>query len=63
VLSEVTSESIEGEIIASLDPADLGAARRAFPIFDQFNIGLYEERLADAYLVGRPARVKPDGRL
>ena len=62
VLSEVTSESIEGEIIASLDPADLEAARRAFPVFQHFNIDLYEERLADAYLVGHPARVRPDGR-
>ena len=63
VLSEVTSESIEGEIIASLDPVDLEIARRAFPIFEHFNIGLYEARLADAYLVGRPARVKPNGRV
>lgn len=62
VLGEVTSESIEGEMTASLDPADLETARRAFPIFDHFNTGVYEARLADAYLVGHPARVKPEGR-
>lgn len=62
VLGEVTSESIEGEMIASLDPTYLETARRVFPIFDHFNIGIYEARLADAYLVGRPARVGPEGR-
>ncbi|HON43218.1 MAG TPA: nitrilase-related carbon-nitrogen hydrolase [Bacillota bacterium] len=62
VLGEVTSESIEGEMIASLDLADLQTARRAFPIFEHFNIGLYEARLADAYLVGHPARVRSEGR-
>lgn len=62
VLGEVTSESVEGKMTTSLDLADLDAARRAFPIFDHFNIGVYETRLADAYLVGRPARVRPEGR-
>lgn len=62
VLSEVTSESVEGEIVATLDSSDLEAARRAFPIFEHFNIGIYQAQLADAYLVGRPARIRPEGR-
>lgn len=61
VLGEVTSESVEGELTALLDPTDLEAARRTFPVFDHFNLGIYETRLADAYLAGRPARIKPEG--
>ncbi len=62
VLGEVASTAIGGELTIPLDPADLEAARRAFPIFEHFNIGIYETRLADAYLVGHSARVSPDGR-
>ncbi|HBK60660.1 MAG TPA: hypothetical protein DDZ84_07705 [Firmicutes bacterium] len=62
VLAEVTSTSMVEEMTVLLDPTDLRAARRTFPIFDHFNIRVYEARLIDAYLVGRPTRVKPEGR-
>ncbi len=58
VLTETTSASTSEELVALLDPAELRVARRAFPIFDYFNIGIYETQLDDAYLVGQSARVR-----
>ncbi len=63
VLAEIASGSIwGGELVATLDPSILAEARKAFPIFEHFNIDIYENQLADAYLVGRTVRLKPEGR-
>jgi len=62
VLAEIASGSIWGELVATLDPSILAEARKAFPIFEHFNIDIYENQLADAYLVGRTVRLKPEGR-
>jgi predicted amidohydrolase len=62
VLAEIASGSIWGELVATLDPSILAEARKAFPIFEHFNIDMYEKQLSDAYLVGRTVRLEPERR-
>ncbi len=57
------ADSVEGTevVIGAVDLAALAQAKAAFPIFAQFNLGLYRTRLADAWRKLGCARPLPVG--
>ncbi|OPZ62882.1 MAG: hypothetical protein BWY85_01935 [Firmicutes bacterium ADurb.Bin506] len=57
VLAEITSDSESDDFVVQLDTDMLKKARAAFPVFGHFNIDLYVDRLADAYLTTRTVKV------
>ncbi|MGB4338675.1 MAG: carbon-nitrogen hydrolase family protein [Bacillota bacterium] len=59
VLAEITAESRSDRFIVTLDRGMLRHARAVFPVFEHFNVGLYSERLSDAYLTDRAVKIVP----
>ncbi|MEA4885015.1 MAG: nitrilase-related carbon-nitrogen hydrolase [Clostridia bacterium] len=59
-LAEVTFGSIWGELVVALNPVRLTEARKAFPLFEQLNVGMYEEALPDSYQSARVVRTVPE---
>ena len=59
MLAEITAESRSDRFIVTLDRGMLRHARAVFPVFEHFNVGLYSERLSDAYLTDRAVKIVP----